>query len=124
MSDFNLTNYKALTKSHVAATNYCLPISLAFHLANKHDEKLHDLAHKILNEIGYYGEVTRDFVNGFIDKDGTDIQDGRLTSLIAIALQRANAGQRILLEDNYGFNDDAKVDIVKQVRTDMKKNIQ
>jgi len=40
--------------------------------------------------------------------------------LIAIALQRANAGQRKLLEDNYGFNDDAKVDIVKQIYAELK----
>ena len=30
--------------------------------------------------MGYYGEVTRDFTNCFVDKDGTDIQVSKQTS--------------------------------------------
>jgi len=115
LTDFNMTNFKALTRIHVSETNYCLPISLALHLANLHDKRLHALAHSILHEIGYYGEITRDFSNCFVDINGTDIQDGRLTSLIVVALQRANPGQRKLLEENYGLQDPANVEIVKRV---------
>jgi len=120
LSEFNLANYKLLAKTHVSDTNYCLPISLAMHLAGKHDEKQHELAHKILHEMGYYGEVTRDFINCFVDKDGTDIQDGRLTSLIVIALQRANSVQKEQLKENYGLQDENNAKIVKQVYEELK----
>ena len=30
--------------------------------------------------MGYYGEVTRDFTNCFVDKDGTDIQVSKQTA--------------------------------------------
>jgi len=90
------------------------------HLAGKHDEKQHELAHKILHEMGYYGEVTRDFINCFVDKDGTDIQDGRLTSLIVIALQRANSVQKEQLKENYGLQDENNAKIVKQVYEELK----
>ena len=59
LDDFTIDNYKALTRSHVSQTNYCLPISLALHLAGMHEEKLHQLAHTILNEMGYYREISR-----------------------------------------------------------------
>lgn len=120
LTDFKMTNYKALTRIHVSETNYCLPVSLALHLANLHDQRLHDLAHSILHEIGYYGEVTRDFSNCFVDQNGTDIQDGRLTSLIVVALQRGNTVQRKLLEENYGLQDPENVKIVKKVYDELK----
>jgi len=120
LDDFNISNYKALTRSHVSQTNYCLPISLALHLAGLHDDKLHQLAHTILHEMGYYVEVLRDYAFCFQNPDvGTDIQDGRLTWLIVLALQRANPEQRRLLYENYGFHDPGKEAIVAQIYKDL-----
>ena len=59
----------------MSTTNYCLPISLALHLAGMHEGKLHDYAASILHEIGYYAEVTRDYAFCYLDPVGTDIQD-------------------------------------------------
>jgi len=121
LDDYTIANYKALTKSHVSQTNYCLPISLALHLSGMHDPKLHELAHTILHEMGYYIETTRDFIHGFDNPSATDIQDGRLTWLIALALQRANPEQRKLLDANYGCGPDlAKAEVVQQIYTDLK----
>lgn len=117
MDDFTMNNYKALTRSHVSQTNYCLPVSLALHLAGKHEPKLHELAHSILHEMGYYVEVSRDYSYHFHNENGTDIPDGRLTCLIVLALQRATPEQRTLLYENYGFPDEAKVQVVKKVKS-------
>ena len=111
--DFN--NWKTLTRCHVSQTNYCLPISLAMNLAGLHDVKLHALAHAILHEMGYYVELNRDLRNF-----GTDIEDGRLTWLISVALQRGTPAQKEILQANYGIPDAHKVDAVKQVYKEMK----
>jgi len=115
--DFN--NWKTLTRCHVSQTNYCLPISLAMHLAGLHDRKLHELAHTILHEMGYYVELNRD-LRDFNSPDGSDIQDGRLTWLISVALQRGTPAQKEILQANYGIPDDDSVAAVKKIYKDMK----
>ena len=50
-----------------------------------------------------------------MDPQGSDIEDGRLTLLIVLALQRANPEQKKLLNANYGCEEPEKVEIVKQV---------
>jgi geranylgeranyl pyrophosphate synthase len=50
-----------------------------------------------------------------VDPQGSDIEDGRLTLLIVLALQRANPEQKKLLNANYGCEEPEKVEIVKQV---------
>ena len=54
LKEYTFRNLKALDKSHFSQTNFCLPISLALHLSGLHDQKLHELAHSILHEIGSY----------------------------------------------------------------------
>ena len=76
---------------------------------------MHELAHTILHEMGYYVEVNRDFASNFENKDGTDIQDGRLTMPIVLALQRASPEQKKTLNAYYGCNEPEKVAVVKQV---------
>ena len=44
------------------------------------------------------------------------LKDGRLTSLIVIALQRANSVQKEQLKENYGLQDENNAKIVKQVK--------
>ena len=116
--DFN--NWKTLTRCHVSQTNYCLPISLAMNLAGLHDVKLHALAHTILHQMGYYVELHRDLRNCFVETDGTDIEDGRLTWLISVALQRGTPAQKEILQANYGIPDADKVEAVKGVYKEMK----
>ena len=45
-----------------------------------------------------------------------------MTSLIVIALQRANTGQKERLKENYGLQDENNVKIVKQVDNYFIKN--
>ena len=79
------------------------------------DDKYHELAHIILHKMGYFVELIRDFHFGFINSEGTDIQDGRLTWLIVLAIQRANPDQRTLLDANYGSGTANQAEIVQQV---------
>ena len=48
-------------------------------------------------------------------KVGTDIQDGKCSWLIVIAMQRANPAMKKELEENYGLSDPAKVERVKEI---------
>ena len=80
-----------------------------------HDQKLHELAHSILHEIGSYVELNHDYTNCYVDLQGSDIEDGRLTFLIVLALQRANPEQKKLLNANYGCVEPEKVEIIKKV---------
>ena len=70
--------------------------------------------------MSYYSEFYHDFANCFVDPDGRDIQDGRLTWLIVVACQRANAKQKAILHECYGAGDtgpdaEAKALAVKKV---------
>ena len=84
-------------------------------LAGLHDVKLHALAHAILHEMGYYVELNRDLRNS-----DNDIEDGRLTWLISVALQRGTPAQKEILQANYGIPDAHNVAAVKQVYKEMK----
>jgi len=120
LKEYTFSNLKVLDRSHFSQTNFCLPISLALHLAKLHEEKLHELAHAILHDIGSYVELNHDYHNCFLDPDGSDIEDGRLTFLIVLALQRANPEQKKLLNANYGCYEPEKVEIIRQIYKDLK----
>ena len=95
--------------------NFCLPISLALNLAGISDPRVHAPAHSILTEIGYFLQVTRDYVNCYVDPFGTDIKDGRMTWLVILARQRANASQLATLEECYGRPEVESVAEVKRI---------
>lgn len=59
--------------------NYCLPVSLALYKGDVADPQVHLRAHGILNDIGYFMHVTRDFMNCYVDPQGTDISEGRIS---------------------------------------------
>lgn len=105
ISKYTMYHYKTMIKSRITFTNYCLPMSLAMHLRGISAEHMHQAAHKILNELGYYSQLKKDYKNCFVDVDNEAIQRGWLTWPIVVAMQFANASQRQVLRDCYGDED-------------------
>ena len=66
---------------------------------------MHREAEKILIKIGHLFQVQNDFLDYYSkeeigEKSGTDIQEGKCTWLIVVALQRATAEQKKILKVN------------------------
>jgi len=67
------------------------------------DPEMFKQAIPILSEIGRFYQIQDDYISCFgdpevRDKDDTDIQNGKCTWLIVMALQRATLEQRKILE--------------------------
>lgn len=67
------------------------------------DPEMFKQAIPILSEIGRFYQIQDDYISCFGDlevcgKDHTDIEEGRCTWLVIIALQRATPEQRKILE--------------------------
>jgi len=75
--------------------------------------------------VGQYFQAQDDFLDCYGDaqvmgKVGTDIENGKCSWLIVEALRLANPSQRCELAANYGIEDPARVDVVKQIFDDLK----
>lgn len=102
-----------------------MPVAIAMYLAGMSDEEQHRQAKTILMEMGQFFQIQvttllpeaikqfenlifqDDFLDCFGDptvtgKVGTDIQDGKCSWLAVVALQRASAAQRKIMEEYYG----------------------
>lgn len=119
LAGFDIQTYRQLIRNTISRTNFCLPASLALYSANHHDPHIHSLTHSILSEICYFLHVTRDYVDCYVDTNGSDIADGRISWLIILAKQRANAGQLAVLEQCYGRPDPECVSEVKRIYQDL-----
>ncbi|KAG9429157.1 farnesyl pyrophosphate synthase-like isoform X1 [Apis mellifera carnica] len=84
------------------------------------DPEMHREAEKILIKIGHLFQVQNDFLDYYSKeeiggKSGTDIQEGKCTWPIMIALERATAEQKRILKECYGVADEEKVKRVKEI---------
>lgn len=104
---FSMKRYSSIVKYKTAYYTFQLPVASAMYLAGKYDPELHRQAKTILLEMGHFYQVQDDFLDSFGDREivgkkGTDIAEGKCSWLVVVALQRATAAQRALLEENYG----------------------
>ena len=104
--------------------SFYLPIALAMHYANITDQKSFESAKKVLLPLGEYFQVQDDYLDCYglpeqIGKIGTDIQDNKCGWLIVQALKLASPTQRAILDANYGQKDESKVQLVKQVFSEL-----
>ncbi|KYQ51069.1 Farnesyl pyrophosphate synthase [Trachymyrmex zeteki] len=121
---FTMNRYNSLIEYKTSHYSFILPIIVAMHLAGIKDPEMFRQAKTILLEIGHLFQVQDDYLGCYGEsdvhgKDDTDIQEGKCTWLIVVALQRATPDQRKILEECYGFADPEKVRRVKQLFTDL-----
>lgn len=70
------------------------------------DPEMHRQAETILSEIGHFFQVQDDYIDCFSDpkvtgEHGTDIETGKCSWLVVVALQRATQAQRKIIEVCY-----------------------
>ncbi|XP_071439588.1 farnesyl pyrophosphate synthase-like [Hetaerina americana] len=117
---FTMGRYNAIVKYKTAYYSFQLPVALAMYMSGRRDPEVHRQAKTILLEMGQFFQVQDDFLDCFgnpeiTGKVGMDIEDGKCTWLIVVALQRATREQRALLEECYGSKDPACIAAVKHL---------
>lgn len=127
LDDFNMKRYASIIKHKTSYYSFYLPVQLGMGLAGIRDPELYRQARTILFEMGHFFQVQDDFLDCFGDpkvtgKIGTDIQDGKCSWLIVVAMQRATRDQKNVLRRTYGSKNEDDVATVKKIYNDL--NIQ
>jgi len=120
LDHFTMKRYKAIVKYKTSYYSFYLPVALAMHMAEIKDPNLFSAAKTILLDMGTFFQVQDDYLDCYGDptvtgKVGTDIQDGKCSWLVTVALQRINAHQRAELAKRYGTHDPDDVNWVKEL---------
>ncbi|TGZ45980.1 Uncharacterized protein DBV15_12537, partial [Temnothorax longispinosus] len=124
---FTMDRYKSIIECKTAYYTCILPVTAAMYLAGIKDPEMLKQATPVLLEIGRFFQIQDDYLSCFgnpevCGKDDTDIQEGKCTWFIVVALQRATPEQRKILEASiecYGVSDPEKVKRVRQLFTDL-----
>ncbi|XP_039307283.1 farnesyl pyrophosphate synthase isoform X2 [Solenopsis invicta] len=124
LNTFTIDRYNSMAANKTAPITYILPINAALRLAGIKDQKIFSEVNPILLEMGLFFQVQDDYLACFgnseiCGKDNTDIQEGKCSWLIVVALQRATPEQRRILEECYGVSDPEKIKRVMQVFIDL-----
>ncbi|XP_051158389.1 farnesyl pyrophosphate synthase-like [Leptopilina boulardi] len=117
---FTMERYNSIVKYKSTFYTFDLPFTLAMHHAGIKDNDVFKQTKTVLLELGNLFQVQYDCIDFFgnpevTGKIGTDIEEGKCTWLIVVALQRVTSAQRKILEECYGVNDPEKVEKVKQL---------
>lgn len=123
---YTMEKYKAIVKWKTAFYSFYLPVAIAMYMAGINDKENHCSAKSILLKIGEYFQVQDDYLDCYgepevIGKIGTDIQDNKCSWLVIQALHKTqdNPEQRKILMENYGKQDEDKVQKVRQLYKDL-----
>eukprot|EP00300_Choanocystis_sp_HF-7_P000304 c10252_g1_i3.p1 GENE.c10252_g1_i3~~c10252_g1_i3.p1 ORF type:complete len:296 (+),score=67.91 c10252_g1_i3:90-977(+) len=124
LSRFTTDRYRAIVHYKTAYYSFYLPCAISMVYAGERDANL-EAAKSISIELGEYFQIQDDVLDcfgdtEFVGKIGTDIQDAKCTWLVCQALNRASPEQRTVIENNYGRNEGACVERVKQVYRELK----
>ncbi|XP_006572097.2 farnesyl pyrophosphate synthase [Apis mellifera] len=117
---FSMDRYNTIIKYKTSYFSFVLPFILAMRFTNIIDPEIYKQAEKILLNIGHLFQVRDDYLDCYgkrdvIGKSGTDIQEGKCTWPLVVALQRATAKQKKILKECYGIADEEKVKRVKEI---------
>ncbi|KAM0728777.1 Farnesyl pyrophosphate synthase [Formica fusca] len=121
---FTMDRYNSIVKFKCSYYTFVLPITVAMHFAGIKDLEMLRQTKTILFEMGHFFQVQDDYLGCYgkpevIGKDNTDIQEGKCTWLIVVALQRAIPEQRKILKECYGVSDLEKEQCVKRLYNDL-----
>ncbi|XP_035743867.1 farnesyl pyrophosphate synthase-like [Vespa mandarinia] len=124
LNQFTMDRYNSIVKYKTAYYGFLLPVQIAMYLANIKDPEMHRQVKTILLEMGHLYQVQDDYLDCYgnstvTGKDSTDIQEGKCSWLIVVALQRATPEQRKILEECYGSKDPEKIERVKSLYNDI-----
>ncbi|XP_012233768.1 farnesyl pyrophosphate synthase isoform X2 [Linepithema humile] len=121
---FTMDRYNSIVKYKTAYYSFILPVTAAMHLARIKDPEMFRQTRTILLEMGHFFQVQDDYLGCYgnsevIGKDSTDIEEGKCTWLVVVALQRVTPEQRKILDECYGSSDKEKVRRVMQLYNDL-----
>ncbi len=122
---FTMERYSLIVKYKTSFYTMVLPIVSAMVMAEKHrDEETVQQVVDLLLDIGHYFQVQDDYLDCFGDegitgKIGTDIQDNKCSWLFVQAAKLCNSEELKCLQQNYGFDDQKKINRVKLLYTDL-----
>lgn len=107
VTTFTMETYKSIVANKTAYYSFYLPVALAMNMAGHKDPELYRQTRTILLEVGNFFQAQDDFIDCFGDpavtgKVGTDIQDGKCSWLVVVAMQRANNAQKQIMKECYG----------------------
>ncbi|KAJ5153196.1 uncharacterized protein N7482_009674 [Penicillium canariense] len=122
---FNQDTYNGIVAYKTAYYSFHLPVALAMLYCGCASPRNMEQAESILVAMGTYFQVQDDYLDNFADptvlgKVGTDILDGKCSWLAVQALERCNAEQRLLLEENYGRKEAAHERKIKDLYDELK----
>ncbi|KAF5303654.1 hypothetical protein FQA39_LY09901 [Lamprigera yunnana] len=121
---FTMNRYNSIVRYKASYYSFQLPFALALYLTGNYDPEMHRQATTILLKMGHFYQVQDDFLDCFGDptltgKIGTDIQNGKCSWLVVLALQRVTPEQKQILYDNYGKKDPKCVAAVRSLYEDL-----
>lgn len=125
LSKFSLEKHSYIVRYKTAFYSFYLPVALAMYMAGITSPEDLKQAQDVLLPLGEYFQVQDDVLDCYgdpkvIGKIGTDIQDNKCGWVINKALQKANAEQRKVLDDNYGVRSSETEAKVKAVFAELK----
>jgi len=125
LDDFNMKLYSEIVTKKTAWYSFYFPVQLAMGLAGIQDPVVQQQTKRILIETGKFFQAQDDYLDCFGDpkvtgKIGTDVQDGKCSWMVVMAMQRANPKQKQIIKDNYGRDDSECVSRVKSLYDDLK----
>lgn len=125
LSKFSIDKHTYIVTYKTAFYSFYLPVALAMFVAGKASQKNLEQTQRILVPLGAYFQVQDDYLDCYgdpnlIGKIGTDIQDNKCSWLVNVAIERASAEQRKVLDENYGRKSSESESKVKKVFDELK----
>ena len=117
---FTEEKYKSISKYKTVYPFFYLPVCLGMHIVKVLDQHMYKDVERISMKLGEYFQIQDDYLDCYGNPDimgkiGRDIEDGKCSWLVVQALKKVTRDERRVLDENYGKDDQEKVQIVKEL---------